>query len=82
VVVVWAQEGTLLNLGRAFLSQLKEKQQIRWNECFVDGTFIPAKKGGPKSAKPSAAREASSWSWPRARVLRSEFFCKQLPRRK
>jgi transposase len=55
----WAQDGTLLNLWRAFLSQFNEKQQIRWNECFVDGTFIPAKKGGPRSAKPSVAREAS-----------------------
>jgi transposase len=58
----WAQDGTLLNLWRAFLVQLNETQQIRWNECFVDGTFIPAKKGGPKSAKPSVVREASSWS--------------------
>jgi transposase len=78
----WAQDGTLLNLWRAFLAQLNEKQQIRWNECFVDGTFIPAKKGGPKSAKPSGAREASSWYWPMARVLRWEFSWKRLPRRK
>ena len=55
----WAKDGTLLDLWRAFLSQLNETQQIRWNECFVDGTFIPAKKGGPRSAKPNAAREAS-----------------------
>ena len=73
----WAQEETLLLLWRAFLSQLNETQQIRWNECFVDGTFVSAKKGGPKSAKLSAAREASLWYWPMARVLRSEFFWKR-----
>jgi transposase len=78
----WAQDGTLLTLWRAFLSQLNERQQIRWNECFVDGTFIPAKKGGPKSAKPSAVREASSWYWPMVRGLRWEFSWRRLPRRK
>jgi transposase len=73
----WAKTGVLLNLWRAFLSQLNETQQIRWNECFVDGTFVSAKKGGLKSAKPSAAREASSWYWLMARVLRSEFSWKR-----
>src|SRR4028119_875079 len=69
----WAEQGVLLNLWRAFLSQLDEKGMIRWNECFVDGTFVPAKKGAQPSAKPSAARERSLWYWPMARVLRSEF---------
>ena len=41
----WAQSGVLLNLWRAFLSQLDEQGMIRWNQCFVDGTFVPAKKG-------------------------------------
>jgi transposase len=78
----WAQDGTLLNRWRAFLSPINEQQRMRWNECFVEGTFIPAKKGRAKSANPSGAREASSWYWPMARVLRSEFFGRRLPRRK
>ena len=78
----WAESGDLLNLWRAFLDQLNDARKIRWNECFLDGTFVPAKKGGPKSAKPSGAREASLWYWPMARVLRSEFFWRRLPRRK
>jgi transposase len=41
----WAKAGLLLNLWRAFLSQLNETQPIRWNQCFVDGTFVSAKKG-------------------------------------
>jgi transposase len=76
----WAKEETLLNLWRAFLRQLKERQQRRWSECFVDGTFGMAKKGGSKWAKPSAAREASLWYGPMARVLRSEFSSRRLPR--
>ena len=75
----WAEQGVLLNLWRAFLSQLDEKGMIRWNECFVDGTFVPAEKGARQLAKLSVARERSSWYWPMARVLRSEFTWRRRP---
>src|SRR4028119_1850159 len=75
----WAQDGTLLNLWRGFLSQLDQEQMIRWNECFVDGTFITAKKGERLSARQREAREQSCWYWPMARVLRSEFTWRRRP---
>jgi transposase len=78
----WTREGTLEKLWRAFLAQLQEREQIRWDECFVDGTFVPAKKGGPKSAKPSGAREQSLWYWLMARVLRSAFTWRRRPQRR
>jgi hypothetical protein len=78
----WAQDGTLLNLWRAFLSQLDQEQMIRWNECFVDGTFISAKKGELLSARQREAREQSCWYWPMARVLRSEFTWRRRPQPK
>ena len=56
----WSADGTLLNLWRALLAQLNERSQVRWEECFIDGTFIPAKKGATSSGKPSGAREPSS----------------------
>ena len=59
-------------LWRAFLAQLNDRQKIRWDECFADGSFAPAKKGAPKSAKPNAARAQSGWWWSMARVLRWE----------
>src|SRR4028118_1272625 len=65
----WAHDGTLLNLWRGFLSQLDQEQMIRWNECFVDGTFISAKKGEMLSARQREVREQSCWYWPMARVL-------------
>ena len=77
-----AHGGTLLNLWRGFLGQLDQEQMIRWNECFVDGTFITAKKGEQLSARQSAAREQSCWYWPMARVLRSEFTWRRQPRLK
>jgi transposase len=78
----WTRDGTLEKLWRAFLAQLQEREQIRWDECFVDGTFVPAKKGGLKSAKPSGAREQSLWYWLMARVLRSAFTWRRRPRRR
>ncbi|MDP7503574.1 MAG: hypothetical protein QF774_05995, partial [Nitrospinota bacterium] len=50
----WTADETLLNLWRAFLARLSERQQVCWDECFIDGTFIMAKKGAPWSGKPSA----------------------------
>lgn len=78
----WEELGVLLELWRAFLAELNDQQKIRWNECFVDGSFAPAKKGGPVSAPPSAARERSGWYWPMARVLRWEHTWTRRPRRR
>ncbi|WKZ18105.1 MAG: IS5 family transposase [Candidatus Jettenia sp. CY-1] len=69
----WTEKKTLEHLWKVFLSQLQEQEQIRWNECFIDGTFSSAKKGAKESEKPSGAREQSLWYWLMARVLRSEF---------
>lgn len=55
----WETDGTLLKLWRAFLSELSDKQKIKWDECFVDGSFASAKKGAPLSEKRSVARVQS-----------------------
>jgi len=79
---LWTRNGTLENLWRAFLTQLNDRQHIRWNECFMDGTFFSAKKGAKKSARPSAGRDRSLWYWSMAGVLRSEFTWTRRPRRR
>ena len=78
----WTKDGTLEKLWRAFLAQLNERGHVRWDECFLDGTFFSAKKGGSESAKPSAGRDRSLWFWLMARVLRSEFTWTRRPRRR
>jgi transposase len=78
----WTYTGVLLDLWRVFLAQLDDRGRLRWDECFIDGMFVTAKKGGRLSAPPSAARERSSWYWPMARVLRSEWAWRRRPRRK
>ena len=78
----WAEGETLLDMWRAFLDQLDDRKKVRWDECFVDGMFITAKRGVCWSGRPSAARERSSWYWPMARVLRSEYTWRRLPPRR
>jgi transposase len=78
----WEETGVLLKLWRAFLAQLNDRQKLRWDECFADGSFIPAKKGDPKSAQRGAARVRSGWFWSMARVLRWEHTWTRRPRRK
>ena len=43
--MLWEDQDVWLNIWRAFLSELNERQQIKWSECFMDGSFNPAKKG-------------------------------------
>jgi transposase len=78
----WEETGVLLKLWRAFLAQLNDQAKLRWDECFVDGSFVPAKKGGPKSGRRNAARGRSGWFWSMARVLRWEHTWTRRPRRK
>jgi len=68
----WEATGVLLKLWRAFLAQLNDQEKIRWDECFAEGSFVPAKRGDPKSGRPRGARGQSGWWWSRARVLCGE----------
>ena len=78
----WEENGVLLELWRAFLSELQDRDKIRWNECFVDGSFAPAKKGVSKWGRPNVAREQSGWYWSMARVLRWEHTWTRRPQRR
>ena len=61
----WEEADVFLNLWRAFLAQLNDRQKIRWDECFADGSFAPAKKGATKSGmcvvKPNGTLEGLSF---------------------
>jgi hypothetical protein len=64
----WADEDVLEEAWRKLLSLLDERGRLVWEECFADATFIPAKKGGLESAKPSGAKGRSWWWWRTARA--------------
>jgi transposase len=75
----WEALDVWRSIWRAFLGELDQRGLIDWEECFVDGTFAPAKKGEPASARHARVRARSSWYWSSARVYLSEFSWK-LPR--
>ena len=52
----WERDDVLAAIWHGFLETLDEKGLIDWDEVFVDGTFSPAKKGGPESGKPRGER--------------------------
>ena len=55
----------------ALAKHLKEAGGLDLKECFVDGTFVPAKKGGAWLEKPNAARAPRSWALQTAMVFLS-----------
>jgi transposase len=69
----WVREGTLEQLLHALAQDLKERGGLDLSECFIDGTFAPAKKGGLPWGRPSAARGPRSWQWQTALVFLSPY---------
>ena len=41
----WEEQGVWLTIWRAFLAELNQREQLNWSESFLDGSFVPAKKG-------------------------------------
>jgi len=41
----WSADGTWERIWRVLLSQLDAAQQLEWAQAFLDGSFVPAKKG-------------------------------------
>lgn len=58
----WSRDGTLRVLLETLARDLEERGQVDLSECFIDGTFLVAKKDGALWA-PSRAKGRSSWEW-------------------
>jgi transposase len=67
----WVRSGVIEKVLLALAEHLRQAGGLDLKECFVDGTFVPAKKGGDKSARPSAARAPKSWALQTAMVFLS-----------
>jgi transposase len=52
----WAGEGILEEIHSQLIGELGSLGQLHLKELLADATFIRAKKGGTRSAQPSAAR--------------------------
>lgn len=67
----WVRSGVIEKILLALGAHLKDAGGLDLTECFVDGTFVPAKKGGDWSGRPSGARAPRSWALQTALVFLS-----------
>jgi transposase len=67
----WVRDGTIEQVLLALAAHLREAGGLDLKECFVDGTFVPAKKGGAWSGRPNAAKAPRSWVLQTAMVFLS-----------
>lgn len=75
----WVRDGSLRRVLEALAEDLRARGDLDLSECFIDGTFIVAKKGGTELVRLSGAKARNSWWWqtlmvflspPTRRVLR------------
>jgi transposase len=62
----WVKQGAFKLIAQKLAQDLYERGGIDIREAFIDGTFVPAKKGVLLSARQSAAKAPRSW---RSRTL-------------
>jgi transposase len=74
----WTEEGVLDDILRALAEDLKERGGLDLSECFIDGTFVGAKKGEGRWEKPSGAKVRSSWRWQTLLVFLSPYMRRAL----
>lgn len=76
----WVRTGVLEQVLLAVAQDLKDRGGLDLSECFIDGTFAPAKKGGSASGKQNAGKALKSWQLRTAMVFLSPFARRVLPR--
>ena len=69
----WRKAKVMERMLRALAEDLRRRGGLDLSECFIDGTFAPAKKGAPKSARPSVAKGPRSWPLQTALVFLSPY---------
>lgn len=57
----WVKDGTIKKVLRKLAKDLQGRGKIKMQECFIDATFVPAKKGDSVWVKPNGARVQKSW---------------------
>src|SRR5688572_26009808 len=67
----WRKEGIFRRVVEVLAEQLQRAGRLDLSECFIDGTFAPAKRGALESVKPSGVKEPRSWEWQMLMALQS-----------
>ncbi len=65
----WVQSGVPRQVLEALAHDLETRGELDLSECFIDGTFVVAKKGAQPSVRLSRARVAKSWQYQMLLVL-------------
>lgn len=78
----WVQSGVFEKILKALARDLKRRGKLDLSECFIDGTFVSAKKGEPQSARHGVEKAARSWPSQTALVFLSPFTYRLLRRLK
>ena len=65
----WEDAGIWIEAWQQLLAALNHHQLLQWDETFLDGSFVAAKKGATLWEKPSAGRGQSGWYWSMARAF-------------
>lgn len=67
----WVETGVLPRILAALRKDLEQRGGIEDVEGFIDGTYVPAKKGGPASGSAAPGGPRNSWRWQTAMVFHS-----------
>ncbi len=59
----WVRSGVLARVLEALAEDLRQRGEIDLSECYIDGTFVVAKKGGAAWGPLSGAKARNSWLW-------------------
>jgi transposase len=78
----WVGEGVFEEILAVLAGDLKERGALDLSECFIDGTFVSAKKGGQVWDPRNEAKAAKSWQWQTALVFLSPSTLALLHRRR
>jgi len=68
----WVRSGTFEAILRALVQDMKERGNLNLTECFIDGTFVIAKKG-PRGGKDQAGQRFAGLQWQTAVVFLSPY---------
>jgi transposase len=78
----WVKKGVFEGVLRVLVKDVKERGDLDLTECFIDGSFVIAKRGALGWEKPSGAKVQSSWQWQMALVFLSPYPLEVLRRMK
>ena len=67
----WIGSNVFAKILYAMAEDMRERGGLDLEECFIDGTFVIAKKGAKESERPSGAKVQRSWQLQTALVFLS-----------